>query len=87
MRKIFVFKGLILKNLNTKIFKQTDDYKDSFKYVNRLVKDKILTYSEKINDHFDNLDEIKLLTPIDAYDFNDKYYLDLCELKNLKNSN
>ena len=72
---------------NSKNFKRdyrgTERCKETMKKTIRKIKRQILRASEKIDDHFTAIGDDELFTDMERYDFNDKYFIELCLKENL----
>ena len=49
-----------------------------------IINNKIFKYAQKIDDNFNNVDMSKILIADKNFDFNDKYFSQLCEDNNMK---
>ncbi len=71
------------KNFKTD-FRGTKEYSALMTEIKSIVKTKILKISKRIDDGFGSIDLEKVFTDIDKADFNDKYYQELLQGKNIK---
>lgn len=73
------------KNLNyKKEFRNTAYFKTLSEDICDIINNKILKYSTRLNDQFNDIDIENILTSDNNFDFNDKYYAQLCEYNNIK---
>ncbi|WP_270599525.1 type II toxin-antitoxin system VapC family toxin [Clostridium baratii] len=73
------------KNLKYKReFRNTTDFNVMVEEIIEIINNKILKYSTRINDEFNRIDLNNILISDDSFDFNDKYFAELCEANNIK---
>lgn len=67
-----------LKNYKTQ-FRSSPEFLELIKELNLIIKHKILKNSIKMDDNFSNINIDNVLLLEKGYDFNDEYFLNLCE--------
>lgn len=65
-------------------FKKSNEFKTCMRLVKKIIQKQILSYITLIDDEISNLNISAILSDIDKIDFNDRYYIALAILKNLK---
>jgi len=79
----------IMKSENSQIkdykkdFRQTEEFIEVIKELNLVINHKIMRNSNKLDDDFNNTPLEDLLYTDKDYDFNDEYFLNLCEKNDL----
>ncbi len=73
------------KNLDYKNdFRNTSYFQSLTENICDIINNKILKYSIRLNDEFNNIDIENILISDNNFDFNDKYHAQLCESNNIK---
>ena len=65
-------------------FRNTEEFNTLTEDICDIINNKIFKYAQKIDDNFNNLDMSKILIADKNFDFNDKYFSQLCEDNNMK---
>lgn len=67
-----------------KDFRGTKKYRNVISDIKITLKRQILKFTQRIDDKFNKMDIDELLLDLENSDFNDNYYICLCEIENLK---
>lgn len=65
-------------------FRNTEEFNNLAEDICDIINNKIFKYSQRIGDDFNNIDMNKILIADNNFDFNDKYFAQLCEENNIK---
>lgn len=67
-----------------KDFRNTEKYKNLIRDISTTLKGQILKFAKRIDDNFKKIDLDKILFDLEHSDFNDNYYINLCEIEKIK---
>lgn len=65
-------------------FRNTEEFNELILDVCDIINNKILKHAKRLNDNFDKIDMSKILIADKNFDFNDKYFANICEKNNIK---